>query len=479
MVNFTKESIKDFNWITATDSYKQTHYHMYPNKTEYVYSYFESRLGARFPCTIFAGLQYKLMRYALGSVITQEDIEWAAYLAGMHFGNDKIFNRVGWEYIVNEYDGRLPLEIRAVAEGTPVPVGNVMMTFVNTDPKCWWLTNSVESFFTHVWAMSTSATLTWIIKNIQTKYLNFTSDNLETVLPFMLHDFGYRGSSSHESAQTVGIGHLINYLGTDTIPAVESAMKYYGGNDVFDKPFNIGFSVNASEHSIMTAKGEAGEFDLVDELLTKYPTGIISIVIDSYNWKRFIKTMGTPRFKERILNRDGKFVFRPDSGEPVQTSLEVYQAVANEFGYKKNSKGFEVLNPKTGCLWGDGVDEIDVENIYGNLMNNGVSAENYIIGMGGNIHQKINRDTQRNAFKSSYQVCDGIGIDIFKDPIDGSKRSKKGRLALINRGGGVFKTLEEVKTWHTTGDLLKPVFRNGQLLKEYSLDEMRKNALIV
>ncbi len=475
MQNFKREDIKDFNWITATDSYKMCHAPMYPNGTQYVYSYFESRVGAKFPYSVFAGLQYKLMRYALGVVVTQEDVEWAAFLAAQHFGNDKIFNRAGWERIVNVHGGKLPLEIRAVEEGTPVPIGNVMMSFVNTDPHCWWLTNSTESFFTHVWAMTTAATLSRHIKEVQTKFLDLTSDNKLTALPFMLHDFGYRGSSSHESAQTVGVGHLINYMGTDTVPAVETAIKYYGGEF---KEFDIGFSVNATEHSIMTAKGEAGEFDLVDNLLTKYPTGILSVVIDSYNWKRFIKTMGTARFKERINNRDGKFVFRPDSGEPVQTSLEVYQGVAHEFGYESNSKGYEVLNPKVGCLWGDGVDEEDTDNIYTNLMNNGVSAENYVIGMGGNLHQKIHRDTQCNAFKSSYQVRDGVGHDIFKDPIDQSKRSKKGRLALIKHGQMAFETLEEVNSWNVAGDQLKPVFRNGELLKEVTLSKMRANAAI-
>jgi nicotinamide phosphoribosyltransferase len=465
--------VEDFNIITATDSYKLTHYNMYPKGTEVVSSYFEARVGAKFEFNVFNSLQYLMLRYMQGQVVTQDNIEWADYLAELHFGQKGIFNRAGWEYILNEYGGRLPIQINAVAEGTPVPTGNVMMQVINTDKRVPWLTNALESFLTHVWSGTTGASLSRYIKTIQKRYLELTSDvPVDAILPFMLHDFGYRGGSSDESTRQVGVGHLINYMGTDTIPAIEMAVKYYGAG-LGDK-FNAGFSVNATEHSVMTSMGEEGEFDLVDELLDEYPTGILSVVIDSYDWKRFIETMGTPRFKERILNREGKFVFRPDSGEPIATSLAVYQAVANEFGFTTNSKGYEVLNPQVGCLWGDGVNEDDVENIYSNLANNGVSADNYIIGMGGNLHQKINRDTQRNAFKASYQERDGVGYNIFKDPIDGTKKSKKGRLALVKENGQ-YKTIQEVDS-KVENDLLIPVFRNGEVIKTYTLDEMRKNA---
>jgi nicotinamide phosphoribosyltransferase len=480
---FELEAIKmralcdDFNIITATDSYKLTHPPMYPNGTQMVSSYFEARSGAKFDLNVFCTLQYLMLRYMSGQVVTKDKIDWAEYLAELHFGQKGIFFREGWEYILNKYDGRLPLEICAVAEGTPVPTGNVMLQTHNTDPiLTWFLTNTMESFLTHVWSGTTGSSLSRYVKLMQKKYLDISCDTPDAVLPFMLHDFGYRGSSSDESARQVGLGHLINYLGTDTVPALEMAIKYYNGNIRRDQ-YNVGFSVNATEHSIMTSRGEEGEFDVVDELLDKYPNGILSIVIDSYNDIRFIETMGTPRFKDRILNRNGQVVFRPDSGPPVETSERVYKKTADVFGFYVNKKGYEVLNPKVGNLWGDGINEIEGEDIYKNFVSKKISAENDILGMGGNLHQKINRDTQRNAFKSSYQVRNGVGKDIFKNPIDGSKKSKKGRLALIKDENGDFKTLQGVNG-PVAGDLLIPVFRNGEVLVTYSLDDMRKNAAI-
>lgn len=472
-----REFVEDFNIITATDSYKLTHHKMYPMGTNKVSSYFEAREGAEHPYSVWCGLQYLLKKYCVGQVVTRDKIEWAEFLVEKHFGSKNVFNRSGWEHILNNHNGHLPLRIKAVKEGSVIPINNVMMSIENTDSEnTYWLTNAIESLLMHVWASTTGATLSRRIKEMQAEFLKTSCDNPEQVLPFMLHDFGYRGSSSHESAKLVGLGHLINYMGTDTVPALETAIKYYNGKIGDD--YDIGFSVNATEHSIMTSCGREGEFRVVDELLDKYPTGILAMVIDSYDWVNFIRTMGTPRFKERILARDGKTVFRPDSGEPVVTSHMVYRETANAFGFYTNNKGFEVLNPKVGNLWGDGVGYTDVYNIYANLVKYKISAENYVIGMGGNLHQKINRDTQKNAIKSSYQERNGIGYNIFKDPIDSGKKSKRGRLALV-KNNGIYETLENVDPRIAyKHDLLVPIFENGKLLYETNLNEMRELAAL-
>jgi nicotinamide phosphoribosyltransferase len=458
------------NIVTASDSYKFGHHGMLPKDTEYVYSYFESRNGARWDETVFYLLQYIIKEYFIGQVVTKESIDRAEKIIEAHIGPN-VFNREGWEYILKEHGGRLPLKIKAVPEGTVVNVSNVLFTVENTDPKCAWLTNFVESILSHVWYGCTVATLSREVKKVIYDYLITTSGEevAKAAINFCLHDFGYRGASSHESAATGGSAHLLNFMGTDTVPAIEVLMEYYN-SDV------CAFSVYATEHSVMTARGKAGEFEVVDELLNDHPTGILSVVIDSYNYKRFIETCGT-RFKDRILTRDGKFVFRPDSGEPVATSLDVFYLLAENFGWTINNQGYKVLNEKVGILWGDGIDIDGIIAILKAFKDNKIATCNIIFGMGGALLQKVDRDTQRFAFKSSYQVRSGVGYDIYKDPLDSSKVSKKGRLALITMEDGSYKTLEKLKGISVI-DRLRVVFLDGELLVDQTLDEMRERAAI-
>ncbi len=458
--------------VTQTDSYKLGHAPMYPENTEYVYSYFEARAGATFPRTVFWTLQAILKQWFVGKVVTQAMIDKAEALVDIHLGPG-VFNREGWQYILDEYDGRLPLLIKAVPEGSRVEVGNVLFTVENTDPKCFWLTNYVESILSHVWYGSTVATLAAEIKDMMYEFLVATSDDPDAAIAFMLHDFGYRGATGSETAGYGGSGQLLSFMGTDTVPAIEFMMDNYGSSV-------CAWSVFATEHSIMTAKGEKGEFDVVQSLLDRYDTGILSMVIDSYDWKRFIKTCGT-RFKDQILNRKAdalgncKTVFRPDSGDPVSTTLEVLEMLGEYFGWSWNDKGYKVLNPKVGVLWGDGIDKEGIAEILRAMKYLKWASSNLVFGMGGGLLQKVNRDTQRCAFKSSYQVANGKGKAIFKDPIDGSKKSKRGRLALILEGG-VYRTVENVpENTMLLGDELVPVFKDGVLLKEYTLDEVKEN----
>ncbi len=326
---------KDFNICTLTDSYKLGHYSMYPDNTEYVYSYFESRTGAKFNKTNFFGLQYLRDKYLTGRVVTKDKIAEAKYLADKHMGKN-VFNEKGWSFIEKKYDGHLPLKIQTVPEGLAIPTNNVLMDVINTDSECWWLTNYVESLLTHAWSSSTICTLSRECKMMFIDYLNWTSVDsaLKDHLPFMLHDFGFRGVSSVESAAIGGAGHLANFSGTDTLVAIETAMKYYK-SDV------CAYSVNATEHSIMTSLGEKGEFDILKRLINYYPKGILSIVIDSYDYKRFINDYAR-ELKSEILNRDGKTVFRPDSGEPVSTTLKVFELLESVFGSTVNNKGYKI-----------------------------------------------------------------------------------------------------------------------------------------
>jgi nicotinamide phosphoribosyltransferase len=464
--------MKNKNIITLTDSYKfGGHWNMYPEGTEFIYSYFEARKGAEFNETAFFGLQYILKEYLEGILVTQDKIEFAAELAREHFGNDNYFNRAGWEYILKNHGGKLPVRIKAVKEGTIVPINNVLMTVENTDRNCPWITNYIETLLTHVWYPTTVATLSYNTKKIAKMYLEQTAETLNG-LNFMLHDFGFRGVSSVESAGIGGAGHLINFLGTDTLRAMEVANFYYNA------PLKgLAYSVAATEHSIMTAKGPEGEETIFGELIKKYPTGILSVVSDSYDIFKAAEDIIGKTFKDQILKRDGVFVVRPDSGDPEPTVLQLLNILGKAFGFETNSKGYKVLNPKVRIIWGDGIDLHGIRGILGSMRVNGWSAENIVFGMGGGLLQKINRDTQRFAFKSSAQCRKGVWYDIFKKPQDMSKASKRGKLALI-------ANLTTTGPTHTTvsvdgeviNDQLVTVFENGELKQDYTFAEIRERA---
>jgi len=465
--------------VTNTDSYKLQHWRMYPKGTEGVYSYFESRTGATFNKTVFFGLQYFLKEYLAGGVVTPEGIAWGKELCANHFGDATAFNEEMWAYIIRKHNGRLPVRIRAVPEGTPVSVSNVLLTVENTDPACAALTNHLETLLSNLWGACTVASLSREVKILCSYYLKETSDNLGHV-NFQLHDFGQRGVASPETAGIEGAGHIVNFMGTDTVLAMEVAHDYYGASLE-----GLAYSVPASEHSVMTALGPDGEFKIFEMLLDKFPKGILSVVIDSYDYRRFINVYAK-KLKDKILARGGKVVFRPDSGEPTSTTLDVLQLLDGVFGSTKNSKGYLCLNPKVGTLWGDGIDYQGIRSILFTMRNNQWASDNIVFGMGGGLLQKINRDTQRFAFKSCWQKRDGVGYDIFKKPLEISKVSKKGRLKLIRVEEGDPMTEGASVLWHTIGeneqpdkpDQLVTVFENGEIVKEWSFADVRKNAAL-
>ncbi len=458
--------------ITQTDSYKLNHWNQYPAGTTKAYAYFESRNGAAFPYSVFFGLQAIIRKNLTGRIVTRKAIEEAAALAKAHFGNDTSFNRAMWERILRKHDGRLPLRIKAVKEGTLVPTNNVLFTVENTDDKCAPLTNGVESLLTHVWFPTTVATLSHFIKGKIRAGLEKSSEALGG-LNFMLHDFGYRGVSSDESAEIGGAAHLINFLGTDTVPAILFLIDYYGKpGQTFD---GIAYSVPATEHSIMTALGRDGETSVVRKLIEDYPKGILSVVADSYDIYNFVDNIIGKVLNSAICQRDGVFVIRPDSVTPQHPTPEaevvwILENLAKHFGFHVNTKGFRVINPKVRVLWGDGIDRFGIEKILDAVIAAGFSVENIAcFGMGGGLLQKVNRDTQRFAFKSSWQERNGVGYDIFKDPLDQTKASKRGRLKLVSDNG----KLTTVPESDERPDLLETVFLNGKLMRTQTLDEIR------
>ena len=446
------------NTILLSDSYKVTHWKQYPQGTTNVYSYFESR-GGQFKDTTFFGLQYIMDRY-LTHPVTMADIDEAEELYSQHFGMD-LFNRAGWEHIVNTHDGLLPVKIKAVPEGTVVPTHNILMSIENTDPKVPWITNFLETILSQVWYPSTVATLSGATRKLIRSYLVRTGD--PSLIDFKLHDFGFRGATTVEAAGIGGCAHLVNFLGTDTVPAMVTARDHYGATSA------AGFSVPASEHSTMTSWGREHEVDAYRNMIKEYGgSPFYSVVSDSYDLFKAAREIWGDTLRSRVLGAGGTLVVRPDSGTPSVIVPQLLQALGEKFGWSVNSNNYRVLNPKVRVIQGDGMDYNSIEATLSSMAVQGWSADNVTFGMGGGLLQRVNRDTQKFAFKCSSAVVNGEQRDVFKDPAtDKGKVSKKGRLGLS----------AEMKTVHeNANEVLETVFRDGRIVKRYTLDEVRANA---
>jgi len=510
------------NILLLSDSYKVSHYKQYPEGTEYVYSYFESR-----GCDVeewkevtFFGLQYFLKEYLVGQCVTQEKIEEASMMYEHHFGaefvapgltNPGAFNRAGWEYLLKEKGGILPVSIKAVPEGMAVPNKSVLMTVVNTDPKAFWLTNYLETLLVQVWYPMTVCTQSREQKKSIKKYWDETGCDSTGKPPsgicFSLHDFGFRGVSSVESAMTGGCSHLVNFIGTDTVAAMFCAKKYYGANkgSFFECP---GFSIPASEHSTITSWGVDGELDAMRNMLTQYPEGLVACVSDSFDiWRACEKYWGG-ELKQMILDRPapaGRLVVRPDSGVPKDTVLKCIQILTKAFEKEctTTSTGHILLPPQIRLIQGDGVNYKTIPEILQVLADNKFAAENVAFGSGGALLQRLDRDTFKCAFKCSEITINGAARPVFKEPIsDPGKASKKGRLTLQAKADTVIDEAELYKSSKDTGipggqgcfhpcgdfvtvadgkgdpakDVLVEVFRDGKILVNYTFDEIRKRA---
>jgi nicotinamide phosphoribosyltransferase len=425
-----------------------------------VYSYIESRGGA-WDKTVFFGLQAFLKEY-LTTPITLADIDEAEAIITAH---GEPFYREGWEYILNTYGGKLPVVIKAVAEGTVVPTKNVLVTIENTDPLCYWLTSFLETALLRaVWYPTTVATNSYVSKQIIREFLERTGD--VAGLDFKLHDFGFRGVSSYESAGLGGAAHLVNFRGTDTIAALLYARKYYGAD-------MAGFSIPAMEHSTVTSWGREREVDAYRNMLNQYakPGAILAAVSDSYDIYAACKLWGT-ELKQQIVDSGATLVVRPDSGDPATVVLECLRILDQYFGSVVNDRGYKVLN-NVRVIQGDGINQTSIREILEAATAAGYSADNLAFGQGGALLQILDRDTLKFAMKCSAAKINGEWVQVFKDPItDQGKQSKKGRVTLYKDEKGKF--FSGVEDWPKNE--LVEVYNNGVITKEYSFDEVRANA---
>lgn len=450
--------------ILSTDSYKFSHWIQYPQNTTAMYSYLESR-GGKYNKIVFFGLQYYLQKF-LTKRITVDDVNEANEFAKLH---GVPFNYDGWLRIATVLNGKLPLKIKAVPEGSIIPIKNVLLTIESTDKETFWIVNWVESLLMQIWYTTTVATHSYHIKKTIKQYFDISvdSDKLDNI-NFQLHDFGLRGCTSQEQAILGGMAHLINFRGTDTVPALWGARKYYNEKIA-------GYSIPASEHSTMTMWGREGEVEALRNMIKQYgDKPIFACVSDQYDFFNACENIWGGALRDEVLNMKATLVVRPDSGDPIECIVKGLQIFDRKFGSTVNSKGYKILN-KVRMIQGDGINEFDICNILDAVLAAGFSAENVNYGMGGSLLQKdINRDTQKFAFKCSWAMINGKEIPVFKDPItDNGKKSKKGRLQLSLLNNNTVRTLP---LGSAGDDLLETVFENGEIKKTYSFEDVRHNS---
>jgi nicotinamide phosphoribosyltransferase len=465
------------NPLLAVDSYKSSHFLQYPPGTTRVSSYIESR-GGPFKASRFFGLQGIIKKYLIDS-FDEEGVNRANLL----FNNHGLpFNDKWYELSRRrKHDGKFafPIEIQAVPEGMDIPTGNVLMQVVNTDPEFAWLTSYVETLLMQVWYPTTVCTLSAEIRAILMERLEETCDDPKSVIPFLLHDFGCRGVSSMESAGIGGLGHLVNFRGTDTIPALVEGQEYY------HEPM-AGFSIPAMEHSTVTAWGRDGEARAFRNMLQRFggPGKTLAMVVDSYDLFHAVRCIVGDELKDEIINSGSRVVVRPDSGDPRVIVPKILRILNDCFGGENNHKGYRVLHPAVRVIQGDGMDIESIRETGDAVCAAGFSTENVTYGLGGGLLQKVHRDTGKFAMKASAIEIDSIWYDVYKDPLtDPEKRSKRGRLALICYGQewNDYKVKTGIETvrieqMHDRENLLRPVYRDGELLIDDPLETIRRRA---
>lgn len=476
------------------DGYKVGHYFQYPQDTEYVYSNFtprKSRTG-KDKGVVFFGLQYFIAEYLIRQF--DENFFMRPVDEVMNTYQRRIDNYLGKGAITYEHIrelhsyGRMPIKIKAVKEGTIVPHGVPMLTIINTEPRFFWVTNMLETIMSAVlWKGCTSATSAHGFRKTFEHYSDLTvSGTSNPFIDWQGHDFSFRGMSGLEDAVLSGAAHLLSFTGTDTVPAIDFLEQYYGANSDLEL---IGGSVPATEHSVMCMGLEASEQETFRRLIEDvYPTGIVSIVSDTWDfWKVLAQIL--PALKQSILARDGKVVIRPDSGDPVKIINGDPDAPADSpqgkgairlldeiFGSRKTERGYRVLDPHIGLIYGDSITPDRQQRILAGLQQNGYASDNVVLGIGSYNYQYVTRDTHGFAIKATFGVTRSRGdTPIFKDPKtdDGTKRSARGLLR-VDRENGVLKLRDNVSREEEQGGELETVFEDGKMIRFETLAQIRE-----
>ena len=477
------------NPLLLTDGYKVDHRRQYPDKTTLVYSNWTPRKSRieGLDEVVFFGLQYFIKKYIIHDFeeyFFKQPKEEVIKKYSRRINNYLGENQVGTKHIEDLHDlGYIPMVFKALPEGVSVPLRVPMFTMYNTIPEFFWLTNYFETLLSAViWLPCNSATIAKEYRKVLDKYAGETSSVPEFV-DWQAHDFSMRGMGGIEAAITSAAGHLLSFTGSDTIPVIDFFEDYYNANS--DNELIAG-SVAATEHSVMCMGTTEGECETFKRLVTEvYPKGIVSIVSDTWDlWK--VLTDYLPRLKEDIVAREGKVVIRPDSGDPVdiicgnpngkteQEKKGVIELLWDVFGGTTNAKGYKELIPQIGAIYGDSITVARATQIAERLKEKGFASTNVVLGIGSFTYQYNTRDAFGFAMKATYGEVDGEGRAIFKDPItdDGTKKSAKG-LMKIDLVDGVYHLTDDVSWEEEKQGELKEVFRDGKLLVDQSLSDVR------
>lgn len=467
------------NIILDTDSYKNDHGRMLSENTTKMFSVIIFRKPNKYTGFIkFMGLQYFLKEY-LNDPITLEMINEAELEITQQ---GYVFDRKRWEYILNKYNGYLPLNIKSIKEGMVLPVGVPVVTIENTDDNCAWLVSYIETSIQRtIWKMTTVASIS---KNLY-DYLSdimFKHEGHRNV-DYHLHNFGARGADSYEVDIMSGISHAVGgFKGSDSLQTNRAIKYYYNTNTAYLS------SVLASEHSVMCANSDAetkDDFKAVVKMIdlleynieNKIGVPIVSIVGDTYDIYRLAEEYLGIRLKHRIIdlgNKGGRVVLRPDSGDPKKICIEVIEILMEQFGYTLNKNGYKVLPNYIRVLQGDGINQDSIRDIVIELEKHNLSLENLFFGMGGGLTHEAGRDEFSCSMKATAIECNREWIDLQKDPItDIAKRSPKGRVTTYLHNNEIFYERIELQNYNDTLiDLLNTHFLNGKILITYNFDQV-------
>lgn len=473
------------NPLSQTDSYKVGHFSMYPKGMDYLQSNWTPRTSRidGVKKVVFFGLQ-AFIKDVLMTQFTENFFKRPAQEVIEHHKR-RVEGMLGMQFEVDHWYklhalGYIPLKFSALTEGTEVPLRVPMFIMENTVKGYGWLVNYFESVMSNnIWQAMTSATIALRFRRLLNAWAAKTSDTPEFV-DWQGHDFSFRGLSSTDSGSASGAGHLLSFAGSDTLTAMDWAEHYYGANGF------VGGSVPATEHSVMCAGGKDDELETIRRLLVENPTGILSIVSDTWSLWKVIKEI-LPQLKDEIMARDGKLVIRPDSGDPVDiicgeyiepyyttakekyspTDRGVVELLWNVFGGTVNNKGYKVLDPHIGCIYGDAITYERADNICRRLETKGFASTNVVLGIGSFTYQYNTRDTFGFAMKATWCEINGVPHNIFKDPVtdSGVKKSAKGRLAVGMNTMGQLSLKNEATKGDEALSLLQPIWEDGKFIE--------------
>lgn len=470
------------NPLLALDVYKMGHMEQYVPGCTKVYSYLMARSDRHFSKLVFFGLQYYLQQYLSTRLTHEMGEEFLAY-------RERILGVPNPPAVVKKIEalcalGHWPLLIKALPEGTVIGTRQVLMTLTNTHPDFYWCVGFVESLLLKIWYPITVASHSYRYREVVNAAFTATVDREQDFLrDFTVHDFGYRGDGSEEGAALSGIAHLLSFTGSDTVPALPLADQFYAGREAG----LVMASVPATEHSVMCSYGSDDELAAFRRMLELYPTGLVSIVSDTYNVYRVLTEFATA-LRSQILARPlgSKVVFRPDSGNPEYIICGdpnaphgtpewkgAIRLLDEVFGHTVNQKGYKVLHPNVGLIYGDGMYLERYERVLARLAEMGYAASNFVIGVGG-ILRHHSRDTLGFALKATYVEVNGVPREIEKTPAtDPKKRSHRGLIALSRDEAGAYTTRDGRSAAEEEASLLPEVYRDGRITTRVTLASAR------